>query len=145
MENKAKQEYFFCQTYYIVILDTRGSSLVLCKKVIKDQSQGYICFKCSDMTTFNNLGYIQSLEDMKQDYCEHAKLCTVLFDEEMVEDDISPESNEVKILQRSPEFVTLIYPAKALDKLPGIVVLNSRSTKPKCHTATLVKVKNACM
>ena len=109
---KQNKKYFFCQNNYIVIPDTRGSALVLCKKMIKDQSQGYICFKCSDMTTFNNLGYIQSLEDMKQDYCEHAKLCTVLFDEEMVEDDKSPENNEVKILQRSPEFITLIHLAK---------------------------------
>ena len=66
--------------------------------------------------------------------CDQTEPCTVLFNEEMVEDDKSPENNEVKILQRSPEFITLIYPAKALDKLPGIVVLNSRSTKPKCHT-----------
>ena len=52
----------------------------------------------------------------------------------MVKDDKSPENDEVKILQISREFITLIYPAKALDRSPGIVVLNSRLTKPKCHT-----------
>ena len=132
---KQSKRYYSCKDDYLVIPDKEGSSLVLCKKVTKEQCNGYVCLKCSDLTVFGNLGSVKNIDEMKRAYCIHAKLCSVLFDDkEATLSNKTSGQNEVEILKRAPEFISLVHPSSSLHKLPGVVVLNSRATKPKCHT-----------
>ena len=128
---KQKKNYFACKNNYFVVPDVRGSALVLCRKV-KKNDEGYICLKCTDMTVFKNLGNIKNFEALKKEYCDHARLCTVLFDKVGVSPDKTQDKNEVEVLKSSSEF--LVHPADISKKLPGVVVISRQATKPKCHT-----------
>ena len=86
--------YFACKNNYFVVPDIRGSALVLCRKVEKNDEEGCICLKCADMTVFKNLGNIKNFEALKQEYYDHARLCTVLFDKVGVSPDKTLDTNE---------------------------------------------------
>ena len=92
---KQKKNYFDCKNNYFVVPDIRGSTLVLIRKVKKNDAEGYICLKCTDMTVFKNLGNIKNFEGLKQEYCDHARLCTVLFDKVGVSPDKTLDKNEI--------------------------------------------------
>ena len=64
---KQKKNYFACKNNYFVVPDIRGSTLVLIRKVKKNNAEGYICLKCTDMTVFKNLGNIKKFEGLKQE------------------------------------------------------------------------------
>ena len=68
---------------------------------------------------------------IKKDYCDHAKLCSVLFSEVSITGQ-AQDQNEVEVLKKSSEF--LVHPVDSLNKTSGVVVIHSRATKPKCHT-----------
>ena len=132
---KQNKRYYLCKDDYFVIPEEKGSSLVLCKRVTKGECNGFVCLKCSDMTVFGNLGSVKNIDAMKQAYCIHAKLCSILFDEGKASPSKKTSGqNEIKILKRFPEFISLVHTASSNNKLPGVVVVNSRATKPKCHT-----------
>ena len=96
----------------------------------------FICLKCTNMTAFDNLGQSAHLSSLKEEYCLHAKLCSVIFDGRGEEIFDIPENGFVDVLKQEKEFIGLVHaPPNLQKKYPGIIVLNSRTTnKQKCHT-----------
>ena len=95
-----------------------------------------------DGIVFQNLRNIENLISLKKDYCIHAKLCEILFKPEgrgkSIED--CAEHFIEEVMDNKKQSICLVHPSVSLAKSPGIVVVNSRATKPKCHTC---KGKNA--
>ena len=106
---KQKKNYFDCKNNYFVVPDIRGSTLVLIRKVKKNDAEGYICLKCTDMTVFKNLGNIKNFEGLKQEYYDHARVCPVLFDKVGVSPNQTQDKNEVEVLKSSLQNPAINY------------------------------------
>merc|ERR1739838_283051 len=78
---KKNETFYACKNNYLVVPELKGLSFVLCRKVEQKDDQAYICLKCTNMTVFNNLRNFKNFDGIKKDYCDHAKLCSVLFSE----------------------------------------------------------------
>ena len=78
---KKNKTFYACKNNYLVVPELKGSSFVLCRKVGQKDDQAYICLKCTNMTVFDNLRNAKYIDGIKKDYCDHAKLCSVLFSE----------------------------------------------------------------
>ena len=131
---KKSKKYFKCPENYFVLPDIEGSKLILCKRQSAIEDDVFICFQCTDMTIFKNLRNVDKIKSIKDEYCNHAKLCSVLFDTK--NDKPFDAVNEIEILRKNPsEIIALVFPNLS-DKVknPGVLVLNSRMSKPKCHT-----------
>ena len=62
-------------------------------------------------------------------------MCKILFPDANQTKPVSPEISFVEVLENDKKCVALVHPIKDTKKRqPGIVVVNSRTTKPKCHT-----------
>ena len=61
------------------------------------------------MTVFKNLGNIKNFEGLKQEYCDHARLCTVLFDKVGVSPNKTQDKNEVEVLKSSLQNPAINY------------------------------------
>ena len=107
---KQTQKFFVCKNNFVVIPDVESSKLVLCRKYLKENEACYVCLQCTGLSVIENLGNVKNLIDMKKDYCNHAKLCTVLFAKQECNE--IPEENEVEISKDEKEFIALVHPAK---------------------------------
>ena len=114
-----------------VVQELRGSSFVPCRKVRQKDDRANISLKFTNMTVFHNLRNVKNIDGIKKDYCDHAKLCSVLFSEVSITSQ-AQDQNEVEVLKKSSEF--LVHPVDSLNKTSGVVVILSKATKPKCHT-----------
>ena len=128
---KKNKKFYACKNNYLVVPELKGSSYVLCRKVGHKGDQAYVCLKCTNMTVFENLGNVKNFDGLKKEYCDHAKLCSVLFCEVPI-DSQAQDQNEIEVLKKSSEF--LVHPVDSLNKTSGVVVIHCRATKPKCHT-----------
>ena len=73
------QKYFQGKENYVVVLEIEGSRLILCQLKTNDTEACYICFHCTNMTIFQNLGNAKCVNYLGND----AKLCSVIFEEKM--------------------------------------------------------------
>ena len=70
--------------------------------------------------------------------CIHINLCKVIFSD-IPSKNKTPHtaSNYVEVLKKEKVIIALVHPVQdKKGRLPGIVVLNSRTTKPKCQTCS---------
>ena len=132
---KQSKKFFACKNSYYVIPDIAGPKMILCQKKRFRDSECFICLKCTDNIVFENMGSLANSESLKEDYCLHAKLCSVIFDDKIENICEIPETGLVSILLKEKEFISLVFaPPHLKKKNPGIIVLNTRTTKPNCHS-----------
>ena len=134
---KKSKNYFFCKNDFIVIPSFDEKKMILCKLVLQKPEYCFICFKCENLTILENMDNVEDYAKSKNKSCIHKKLCKVIFAENISKNyNISPEINYIEVLQKGKVCISLVHPSQDNKKtrLPGIVVLNSRTTKPKCDT-----------
>ena len=105
----------------------------------------FICLKCTNMTAFDNLGQSANLSSLKEEYCLHAKLCSVIFDGRGEEICDIPENGFVDVLKQEKEFIGLVHaPPNLHKKYPGIIVLNSNEKgRKRCNDRPANSVQTA--
>ena len=132
---KQSKKFFACKNNFYVVPDSVGSRMILCQRMNFGESDYFICLKCTDTTIFENLGAPSDLKNLKEDYCIHAKLCSVIFETKRNDTCKIPDNGLIEILHQDKEFISLVYaPPHLKKKFPGVIFLNSRTTKPKCHS-----------
>ena len=109
--------------------------MVLCKLERSISELCFLCFDCENLTVFENMRSTENFVHTKSTSCIHVKLCKLIFPEVKSTKTAPVERNFIEVLKTGNVYLSLVHPADdKKKKLPGIVVLNSRTTKPKCHT-----------
>ena len=142
---KQTKKFFVCKNNFFVIPDSEGSRMVLCQKKRFGTEECFICLKCTNMTAFDNLGQSANLSSLKEEYCLHAKLCSVIFDGRGEEICDIPENGFVDVLKQEKEFIGLVHaPPNLQKKYPGIIVLNSNEKgRKRCNDRPANSVQTA--
>ena len=132
---KQSKNYFICENDFIVIPNCDNKKMVLCKLVRHESGNCFLCFACENSTVFENMN-IEHYVKTKPLSCIHINLCKVIFAEISSKKASIPEHcNYVEVLNKEKVLIALVHPIQdKMGRLPGIVVLNSRTTKPKCDT-----------
>ena len=133
---KSSKLYFECEDNYFVISDQSGSKFILCQRKFLAKDAYISCLNCKNQITYENMKNIDDVKTLKSEYCEHAKVCEILFGENGKKQH-NRQEHYIEILlpgEKSKQTISLVHPADESAKMPGIIVVNSRSTKPKCHT-----------
>ena len=124
---KKSRNYFHCSLDYIVVPSFDEKKMILCKLERARGLNCFVCFECEHVTALENMKLAS-----KESSCIHVQLCSVLFSDMTCE---KTHISTVEVLQNGSKCVSLVHPPPDKKRrLPGIVVLNSRTTKPKCHT-----------
>ena len=98
-----------------------------------EDKQMYICPKCSNINLCNLLTSSVPADQFKT--CIHSELCnliwgdTVNLDVDIIDD---KEEDLVEIITEVPRYMAAIHPSSKSPKGPGVVVLTSKTLKPKC-------------
>ena len=98
-----------------------------------EDKQMYICPKCSNINFCNLLTSSVPADQFKN--CIHSELCnliwgdTVNLDVDIIDD---KEEDLVEIITEVPRYMAAIHPSSKSPKGPGVVVLTSKTLKPKC-------------
>ena len=95
-----------------------------------------MCLNCKNEFVYENIKNIDNVRNLKNEYCQHAKVCEILFEEKNVKQQ-NRQEHFIEILLPSKNRkheICLVHPSEGSEKNPGIIIVNSRSTKPKCHT-----------
>ena len=99
------------------------------------ESLSFLCLECQNATIFENMNDVEKFVKTKTNQCVHEQLCEVLFH---VDDAVKEvlEDSYVEVLHKSvKENISLVHPPIAdKKKSAGIVIIDSRTSKPKCHT-----------
>ena len=62
-------------------------------------------------------------------------LCQILISDTKPVKPLDSKTNCVEVLENGTKFLALVHPCQdSKNQMPGVVVLNSRTRKPKCHT-----------
>ena len=84
------------------------------------------------MVSYENIKNINNTLKIKESYCIHSKICEILF---------QPSQKEKKLggfteilLDDKKLKISLFHPSEEHNKIPGIVIVNARTSKPKCRT-----------
>ena len=135
---KRSKKYFLCGNDFIVIPDPDNKKMLLCKMVRTDPKNIFFCFECENTSVLENME-LDKFAQSRTDSCIHIDLCKVLFSDTLVEmKKISADSNFVEVLHKERKSViSLVHSAQEKKKrLPGVVILTSRTLKPKCNTCS---------
>ena len=120
-----------------VIPDENNKKMLITEKIENKKNEHiYVCHKCTDSTTMNNMMKID-ITEMKEKECIHAKLSEILFGNAKNKKDPVEESiNAIDVLKDTKETIALVVPAKKHKKAPGIIFLSSRTKRPRCETCS---------
>ena len=134
---KKKKNSFLCAKGYVVIPSLDSKKYVLCK--MENGSQAcFQCFECENSTIYENMNDAKNYAITKKSECLHVKLCNLLFSNCRSEevDKHFDEKNYIEVLsQQKNECISLVHTVQEKKtRLPGIVVLTSRTLNPQCHT-----------
>ena len=123
---KGTKNYFLCSNNYFVIPSTDNKKMLLCQKTV---SGAFFCFSCEHYSALKTKGGLE----MKPE-CIHIQLCKILFSnseggkEKTILDGVEE-------LENGKRYLALVHPDREEeDRVPGIITLTSRTTKPKCFT-----------
>ena len=117
---------------FFVIPDQTGSKFVLCERKYHGPDNYIVCHGCRNLVSFENIKNVNDTDRIKESYCIHAKLCEILFVSSQKEKrcgfftEILMDDKKLKI--------SLVHPSEEHQKIPGIVIINTSTTKPKSHT-----------
>ena len=120
----------------VMIMDNEGNNkyIILDMMPTADENkQIYICPKCSHLD-FGNL-LTSSVNADKFSDCIHSKLCHLIWGNDIDLDvDILDDEEEdiVEVVTEKPRYMAVIHPSSNNPKGPGVVVLTSKTLKPKC-------------
>ena len=132
---KKSKKYFRCRNDYVVIPSFDAKKYLLCKMIRSFESLSFLCLECQNATIFENMNDVEKFVKTKTNQCVHEQLCEVLFH---VDDAVKEvlEDSYVEVLHKSnKENISLVHPPIAdKKKSAGIVIINRRTSKPKCHT-----------
>ena len=135
-ELKRQKHIFLCEGGFIVIPSFDGKKYILCKMEFGSE-RCFLCFDCENRTVYEYMNNVDNYSKSKNTECIHVKLCIVLYSESDHKKQLDlAQNNYIEVLcQRSKECISLVHPIQDKKaRLPGIVVLNSRTINPKCHT-----------
>ena len=120
-----------------VIPDENNKKLLITEKIENEKNEHiYVCHKCKDSATIDNMMEI-NIDEMKEKECIHAKLSEILFGNAKSKKKPVKESiNAIDVLKDKKETIALVVPAKMHNKAPGIIFLSSRTKRPKCETCS---------
>ena len=128
---KSEKKYFDCQNNFLVIPEQVGSKFVLCeRKYIEGQSY-VVCYGCRNLVSHENIKNINNTLKIKESYCINSKICEILFQPSQKEKRLGGFT-EI-LLDDKKLKISLVHPSEEHNKIPGIVIVNARTSKPKCH------------
>ena len=132
---KASKNYFPCENDFYVVPDQSGLKFILCERKYLLRDTIIICHNCKNGIAFSNFKNVHNVDSIKEEYCPHAKLSELLFDPNPKQYDLKLfDGHYIEILSSEKQSIALVHPSTENEKNPGIIVVNTRSTKPKCHT-----------
>ena len=141
---KSSKNYFACENDFYVVPDQSGSKFILCERKYLLRDTVIICHNCKTGIAFDNIKNVHNVNSLKEEYCPHAKLSELLFEPKPKERDLKLfDGHYIEILSSEKQSIALVHPSTENGKTPGIIVVNSRSTKPKCHTCKGFKCLHA--
>ena len=77
----------------------------------------------------------EDLTNLKNEYCIYSKLCEILFDpKDVVNVTSAIDEHFIEVLDCKKQSVSVVHPSMEVLKQSGVIVVNNRSLKPKCHT-----------
>ena len=134
---RTSRNFFPCANNFYVYPDQSCSKYVLCERKLLSTDTLVLCHACKNCLAFENLRKLTDISKIKSEYCIHAQLCELLFtntssDKQKVYD--KKHKHYVEVLDSHKVKISVVHPSEDSNKLPGVVVLTSRTTKPKCHT-----------
>ena len=135
-ELRRQKHIFLCEGGFIVIRSFDGKKYILCKMECGSE-RCFLCFDCENRTVYEYMNNVDKYTQSKKTECIHVKLCIILYSEsEPIKQIDLAQNNYIEVLcQKSKECISLVHPIQDKKaRLPGIVVLNSRTINPKCHT-----------
>ena len=103
----------------------------------------YCCPLCSDQKIVDCLSESCSPETLPS--CIHSDVCRILWGEDIaIENDIDEESSIIEIIKQEPIYMAAVHPPMQSKKKSGLVVLTTKTLKPKCITCSS-RGKNFCL
>ena len=121
----------------VMIWDNEGKNKFIILDLVstKDENkQMYSCPKCTSCVEINNL-LTASVPADQFKRCIHSELCTLIWGNnvdmnvDILEDD---EQDLIEVIAETPRYMAVIHPSILSPKGPGVVVLTSKTLKPKC-------------
>ena len=105
-------------------------------KTVNENQACYSCPKCFPMTHTEFLAQTLPVENLKT--CIHTQLCALIWGDGNlnIEDEMEDDEYEdlVEVVEEKPKYFAVIHPSCKNTKGPGVVVLTSKTFKPKCTT-----------
>ena len=98
-----------------------------------ENKQMYICPKCSHIDVSNFLTEAVPCEQFES--CLHTQLCVIIWGNmvqlhlDILDDE---EEDLLEVVTESPQYMAVVHPSNKSSKGPGIVILTSKTLKPKC-------------
>ena len=100
----------------------------------------YCCPLCSDQKIVDCLSESCSPETLPS--CIHSDVCRILWGEDIaIENDIDEESSIIEIIKQEPIYMAAVHPPMQSKKKLGLVVLTTKTLKPKCERTFVYTLK----
>ena len=101
-------------------------------QTVDENKNVYICSKCSHLSFSSLLTNFVAAEDFRP--CLHSQLCCLIWGDNNLVRGNEDENNLdlVEVITEKPRYLAVVHPAKSLSKDPGIVMLSTKTLRPKC-------------
>ena len=95
------------------------SKSILVQKIKKGEDYIYICYKCTDIISIENMSEECNMSKFMEDYCLHCKVASFVFGDVVTNDvTLDPAKDHIHVANQEPIMVAIVYPKKTLNKPP---------------------------
>ena len=134
---QARQQFYAGSNNYYVVQHEASCKWVLCQRIICGVKTVVHCALCMENSITADIEKVNDWSPIEKKMCIHAKLCSILFRPEgsdvtnANEDFIEVMKNKIP---NQEVMVALVHPKDRT--AAGVVVLNTKTNRPKCDTCS---------
>ena len=137
----AEGKSFLLKRNRVMIMEQENKNRLIILERIEttdDTKYFYICPLCSNLKFSSYLTGKVSADEFRA--CVHSKVCNLLWGDvpdlhdrgDGEKDDDDQEVDLVEVVTETPRYVAVVHPATERKKVAGVVILTSKTLKPRC-------------
>ena len=137
---KSSKMYFKFESNYFMIPDQSGSKFILCQRKVLATDTFVSCLNCKNEFVYENIKNIDNVRNLKNEYCQHAKVCEILF-EEKNEKEQNRQEHFIEILlpcKNRKQEICLVHPSGDSEKIPGIIRVQGNQSATHVNVFILI-------